>query len=102
MQGESLFNYGVGIVLFTILLRSAAGGSGEDASGYAIVELLLVEAAGGLALGLATGDIAYLAMRFIDDYPIEVLILLALVTGTYALAQRLHVSTPCRWWPPGF
>lgn len=93
MQGESLLNDGVGIVLFTILLRFAAG-NGEDTGGFAIVELLLLEAGGGILLGLATGNVAYQGMRFIDDYPIEVLISLALVTGTYALAQRLHVSAP--------
>ena len=93
MQGEALFNDGVGIVLFTILLRFALD-SGGDPSPSAIIELLLLEAGGGLLLGLATGYVAYRGMQLLDDYPIEVLISLALVTGTYALAQKLHMSGP--------
>ena len=94
MQGELLFNDGIGIVLFTILLLFATGGAGERTTIVAIGELLLVEAGGGLLLGIVTGYLAYRAMRLIDDYAIEVLISLALVTATYAVAQRLHVSGP--------
>lgn len=94
MQGESLFNDGIGIVMFTILLSFATGISGERTTVGAVAELLLVEAGGGLLLGIATGYLAYRAMRLIDDYAIEVLISLALVTATYAMAQRLHVSGP--------
>jgi CPA1 family monovalent cation:H+ antiporter len=93
-EGEALFNDGVGIVLFTILLRFASAEHGVHISAVDIGELLVREAGGGLLLGLLTGYIAYWAMRLIDDYPIEVLISVALVTGTYALARHLHVSGP--------
>lgn len=94
MQGESLFNDGIGIVLFTIMLLFATVGAGDQTTASAISELLLVEAGGGVLLGILTGFFAYWAMRLIDDYAVEVLISLALVTATYAIAQRLHVSGP--------
>ena len=59
-----------------------------------MAELFFVEALGGALFGLATGYIAYRATRAIDNYPIETLISLALVTGTYALATELHMSGP--------
>lgn len=95
MTGESLFNDGVGVVLFAILLAAALSGqSGDDFTAAHIGRLFVVEALGGAVLGLATGYIAYRAMRLIDDYGIEVLITLALVMGSYALASSLHLSGP--------
>lgn len=92
MKGEALFNDGVGIVLFVILSRIASGE--HDVVPRDVLVLLAQETGGGLLLGLATGYLAFVGMRIIDDYPIEIIISLALVTATYAIAEKLHLSGP--------
>jgi CPA1 family monovalent cation:H+ antiporter len=92
ITGESLFNDGIGVVLFSMLLAMVVSGEAPTVSHGAI--LLLHEAGGGIVLGLVIGYLTYSMLKSIDSYQEEVLITLAAVLGGYALANRLHVSGP--------
>ncbi|ADW70668.1 cation:proton antiporter [Granulicella tundricola] len=91
LAGESLFNDGVGAVLFIALLEVSRG---TIASPIHFILLQVFKAAAGLALGVLASWFSSWMMSQVDAYQVEILFTISLAVGTYALAERLHVSAP--------
>ncbi|EGP02038.1 hypothetical protein GEW_02328 [Pasteurella multocida subsp. gallicida str. Anand1_poultry] len=90
VEGESLFNDGVGLVIFTTIFAVAFGGHAPTLAG--ITELFLQEAVGGILFGLVIGFVAHLLISSTDDGSLEILLTLTIPTAGFMLANMLHVS----------
>ncbi len=92
ITGESLFNDGIGVVVFIIISALAFGNT--DITFGSIFGIFMEEAVGGALFGLIAGYITYQLLSRVDNYQVEIMLTLALVTGGYALALALHISGP--------
>ncbi len=90
ITGESLFNDGVGVVVFLVLVGVAGGG--ESLTAAHVAQLFLVEAVGGCMFGVVLGWITNRLLSHVDDYQVEIMLTLAVTTGGFVLANRLHLS----------
>jgi CPA1 family monovalent cation:H+ antiporter len=91
--GESLFNDGVGVIVFTVIYTIYKTGI-ESITAIEVLKLFSIEVVGGVAIGILVGYLGYYLIKTIDHYQTEIIITLAIVMGGYSMANALHSSGP--------